>query len=77
MTPMTATDPQQQAMMKFMPIGMAAMFVVIPYPSGLAVYILTSGLVGVAQQWWLNRRHPLPTQAEIQAQGKKNKNKKQ
>ena len=76
MTPMTATDPQQQAMMKFMPIGMAAMFVVIPYPSGLAVYILTSGLVGVAQQWWLNRTHPLPPAAN-QAQGKKNKNKKQ
>jgi len=53
------------------------MFVVIPYPSGLAVYILTSGLVGVAQQWWLNRRHPLPTQAAIQAQGKKSKGKKQ
>jgi YidC/Oxa1 family membrane protein insertase len=76
MTPMTATDPQQQAMMKFMPIGMAAMFVVIPYPSGLAVYILTSGLVGVAQQWWLNRRHPLPAPAS-QTPGKKSKNKKQ
>jgi YidC/Oxa1 family membrane protein insertase len=76
MTPMTATDPQQQAMMKFMPIGMSAMFVVIPYPSGLAVYILTSGLVGVLQQWWLNRRHPLPTPAAVQAQGKKGKNKK-
>src|SRR5467141_1325364 len=63
MTPMTATDPQQQAMMKFMPIGMSAMFVVIPYPSGLAVYILTSGLVGIAQQWWLNRTHPLPAPA--------------
>jgi membrane protein insertase Oxa1/YidC/SpoIIIJ len=50
--------------------------VVIPYPSGLAVYILTSGLVGVAQQWWLNRTHPLPPAAN-QAQGKKNKNKKQ
>ena len=59
MTPMTATDPQQQTMMKVMPIGMAAMFVVIPYPSGLAVYILTSSLVGVAQQWWLNRQHPM------------------
>ncbi len=77
MTPMTATDPQQQAMMKFMPIGMAAMFVVIPYPSGLAVYILTSGLVGVAQQWWLNRRHPLPAPPASQAQGKRSKNKKQ
>src|SRR6266481_1293114 len=77
MTPMTATDPQQQAMMKFMPIGMAAMFVVIPYPSGLAVYILTSGLVGVAQQWWLNRTHPLPAPPASQAQGKRSKNKKQ
>ncbi len=76
MTPMTATDPQQQAMMKFMPIGMSAMFVVIPYPSGLAVYILTSGLVGVAQQWWLNRRHPLPAPA-TPVKGKSGKNKKQ
>ena len=75
MTPMVTTDPQQQAMAKFMPIGMSAMFVVIPYPSGLAVYILTSGLVGVAQQWWLNRSHPLP--AAGQNQVKKNKNKKQ
>src|SRR5207245_1490014 len=38
MTPMTATDPQQQAMIKIMPIGMDAMFMVIFFPSGLAVY---------------------------------------
>jgi len=65
--------------MKFMPLTMSAMFVVIPYPSGLAVYILTSGLVGVAQQWWLNRRHPLPAAAnQIQnKKGKNGKNKKQ
>jgi len=76
MTPMTATDPQQQAMMKFMPLTMSAMFVVIPYPSGLAVYILTSGMVGVAQQWWLNRTHPLPAPANT-GRGKNGKNKKQ
>jgi YidC/Oxa1 family membrane protein insertase len=64
MTPMPSTDAQQAQMMKFMPIGMAAMFMVIPYPSGLAVYILTSGLVGVAQQWYLNRTHPLPAPAK-------------
>ena len=58
MTPMTTTDPQQQAMMKFMPIGMSVLFMVIPYPSGLAVYILTSGIVGIVQQWYLNRKHP-------------------
>jgi YidC/Oxa1 family membrane protein insertase len=59
MTPMTSTDPQQQAMMKFMPLMMSGLFLVIPYPSGLAVYILTSGIVGVAQQWYLNRKHPV------------------
>jgi len=72
MTPMTATDPQQQAMMKIMPIGMAAMFMVIPYPSGLAVYILTSSVVGIVQQWYLNRKHPLPA-AGKPARGKNGK----
>jgi len=71
MTPMTATDPQQQAMMKIMPIGMAGMFMVIPYPSGLAVYILTSGVVGVVQQWYLNRKHPLQVAPAKPVRGKK------
>ena len=59
MTPMTTTDPQQQAMMKFMPISFAAMFIIFPISSGLAVYILTSSLVGIGQQYYLNRTHPL------------------
>ena len=72
MTPMTATDPQQAQMMKIMPIGMAAMFMVIPYPSGLAVYILTSSVVGIGQQWYLNRSHPLTTPVKP-ARGKNGK----
>jgi YidC/Oxa1 family membrane protein insertase len=64
MTPVTATDPQQQAMMKFMPISMAGMFVIFPFSSGLAVYILTSNLVGIVQQMYLNRAHPMPTPAK-------------
>jgi YidC/Oxa1 family membrane protein insertase len=75
MTPMTTTDPQQQMMMKIMPVTMAGLFMISPISSGLAVYILTSSLVGIAQQWWLNRTHPLP--AATQAQGKKSKIKKQ
>jgi YidC/Oxa1 family membrane protein insertase len=59
MTPMTTTDPQQQMMMKFMPISFAAMFIIFPISSGLAVYILTSSLVGIGQQWYLNRTHPI------------------
>ena len=60
MTPMTATDPQQAQMMKIMPITFSVMFVVFPFSSGLALYILTSSLVGILQQWYLNRTHPLP-----------------
>jgi YidC/Oxa1 family membrane protein insertase len=64
MTPIPTTDAQQAQMMKIMPIGMAAMFMIIPYPSGLAVYILTQSVVGMLQQWYLNRTHPLPAPAK-------------
>jgi len=76
MTPMTTTDPQQQMMMKIMPVTMAGLFMISPISSGLAVYILTSSLVGILQQWWLNRTHPLPAAAAIQTRGKNGKNKK-
>jgi membrane protein insertase Oxa1/YidC/SpoIIIJ len=67
---MTATDPQQQAMMKIMPITMAGIFMISPISSGLAVYILTSSVVGIGQQWYLNRTHPAPVPAKP-ARGKK------
>jgi len=76
MTPMTTTDPQQQMMMKIMPVTMAGLFMISPISSGLAVYILTSSLVGIVQQWWLNRTHPLPAAAPSQARGKNGKTKK-
>jgi YidC/Oxa1 family membrane protein insertase len=60
MTPMTTTDPQQQMMMKIMPVTMAGIFMISPISSGLAVYILTSSVVGIGQQWYLNRTHPAP-----------------
>jgi YidC/Oxa1 family membrane protein insertase len=59
MTPMTSTDPQQQMMMKIMPVTMAGIFMISPISSGLAVYILTSSIVGIGQQWYLNRQHPV------------------
>ena len=44
----------------------AGMFIVFPISSGLAVYILTSSLVGIVQQWYLNRTHPItPTNKPI------------
>jgi YidC/Oxa1 family membrane protein insertase len=70
MTPMTSTDPQQQMMMKIMPVTMAGIFMISPISSGLAVYILTSSVVGIAQQWYLNRTHPVPAPVKP-ARGKK------
>ena len=72
MTPMTATDPQQQTMLKIMPITMAGIFMISPISSGLAVYILTSSLVGIVQQVWLNRTHPVTAVVPAKpARGKK------
>jgi YidC/Oxa1 family membrane protein insertase len=60
MTPMPATDPSQQRMMALMPIMFGGMFIIIPIASGLTLYILTSNLVNMAQQWYLNRTMPAP-----------------
>jgi len=55
-----------------MPISMAAIFMISPISSGLAVYILTSSLVGIVQQWYLNRKHPVTTTTIVKpARGKK------
>ena len=74
MTPVTSTDPQQQMMMKVMPVAMAGIFMISPISSGLAVYILTSSVVGIGQQWYLNRHHPvIPAPVSTKpVRGKKN-----
>jgi len=61
MTPQTVTDPAQQKLMTFMPLLFGVFFFM--YSSGLVLYIFTSSLVGVAQQWYLNRTDPLPSRS--------------
>jgi membrane protein insertase Oxa1/YidC/SpoIIIJ len=58
-------------MMKIMPVTMAGIFMISPISSGLAVYILTSSLVGILQQWWLNRTHPVSAAPVKALKGKK------
>ena len=58
MTPQTSIDPSQQNMMSFMPLMMAAFF--FNLSSGLNLYMFTSNLIGVGQQYYLNRTQPLP-----------------
>ena len=64
MTPMTITDPGQQRMMNLMPIMFGGMFVFFPTSSGLVLYILAQNVVGIAQQWHLNRSAPLKVPAK-------------
>jgi YidC/Oxa1 family membrane protein insertase len=61
MTPTPGVDPTQAKMMMFMPLIMGYMFYFAS--SGLVIYWLTSNVVGVAQQWILNRNSPKPAAA--------------
>jgi YidC/Oxa1 family membrane protein insertase len=49
-----ASDPAQQKIMLFMPVAMSATFAF--FPSGLVLYYLTNTVLGVLQQWNINRR---------------------
>ena len=68
LTPQPGGDPQQQKMMMWM---MPAMFIVFMWslPSGLVVYIFTSTLLGIAQQWWMKRGMPAQGTTAIPARG--------
>jgi YidC/Oxa1 family membrane protein insertase len=58
MTPMATVDPSQQRMMMFMPIMFAFMFYRLA--SGMVLYWLTSSVVQILQQVYINRRMPHP-----------------
>ncbi len=64
MTPMPSTDASQQRMMALMPIMFGGMFIIFPVASGLTLYILTTNVVAVAQQLYLNRKMPMPVPAK-------------
>lgn len=63
MTPQTVTDPAQQKMMTLMPLAFGIFLFL--YSSGLVLYIFTSSLVGIGQQWYLNRSDPLPSRSKF------------
>jgi YidC/Oxa1 family membrane protein insertase len=52
MTPQANVDPNQQKIMKFMPLIFGFMF--YQFPSGLVLYYLTSNLVSMGQQLFFN-----------------------
>jgi YidC/Oxa1 family membrane protein insertase len=63
MTPQTTTDPAQQKMLALMPLMFGFFF--FSLSSGLNLYMFTSNLVGIAQQVYLNRTEPLPSNSKF------------
>jgi YidC/Oxa1 family membrane protein insertase len=56
MTPSPSADASQAKMMRFMPLLFGFFF--YNMSSGLVLYWLTGNLVGIAQQWLMNKRTP-------------------
>jgi len=71
MTPSPGMDPAQQKMMLVMPLVLGFMF--YGQSSGLVLYWLTGGLVGIAQQWLLSRGGSTPPAVELIPPVKKKK----
>jgi YidC/Oxa1 family membrane protein insertase len=63
MTPQTTTDPAQQKMLALMPLMMG--FIFFRLSSGLNLYMFTSNLVGIGQQYYLNKSEPLPAKGKF------------
>ena len=55
LTPAPGMDPMQQKMMQFMPLVFGVMMAF--FPSGLVLYWVTNGALGLLQQWWMTKRH--------------------
>ncbi|MEO8052205.1 MAG: membrane protein insertase YidC [Acidobacteriota bacterium] len=58
MTPQPGVDPAQAKMMMFMPLMFGYMFYFAS--AGLVLYWLTGNVVGIVQQWLLNKTMPTP-----------------
>jgi YidC/Oxa1 family membrane protein insertase len=58
MTPTPGMDPSQARMMAFMPLMFGFLF--YNASAGLVLYWMTSNLVGIVQQWMINKTMPPP-----------------
>ena len=61
LTPMNGMDPMQQKVMMFMPLIFGVMMAFMP--SGLVLYWVVNGGLGLLQQWLMIRKYPAPTTA--------------
>ena len=75
MTPMTTADPAQQKMMQLFPLMFTFFFLQVS--AGLVLYWMMSSVVGIGQQWFINRHQRGRELAEkIAAKERKKKKRK-
>ncbi|MFQ5817515.1 MAG: membrane protein insertase YidC, partial [Terriglobia bacterium] len=74
MTPMTTADPAQQKMMSLMPLLFGFLF--LTFSAGLVLYWMASNLVGIGQQYWMNRYQRARAAAEKAAEKSTKKRKR-
>jgi YidC/Oxa1 family membrane protein insertase len=55
LTPMPGMDPTQKKIMQFMPLMFGVLMAF--FPAGLVLYWVTNGILGIAQQQIINKRH--------------------
>jgi YidC/Oxa1 family membrane protein insertase len=68
LTPTANVDPAQAKMMMIMPLMFTFMFLF--YSSGLALYWLTSNVIGIGQQVFINKYWSPQAEAKLRARSK-------
>lgn len=61
MSPTPGMDPVQKKIMQIMPLAFGVLFAF--FPAGLVLYWTTNGVLGLAQQWIITKRHGTPAKA--------------
>ena len=72
-TPNNFTDPMQEKIFKWFPVGMALMFIIMPFPSGLVLYWVVNNTFTIGQQYVINKAYAKHKEAAIAAHHKKEK----
>ena len=72
-TPNNFTDPMQEKIFKWFPVGMALMFIIMPFPSGLVLYWVVNNTFTIGQQYVINKAYAKHKEAVIAAHHKKEK----
>jgi YidC/Oxa1 family membrane protein insertase len=69
-TPNNFTDPMQEKIFQWFPVGMALMFIIMPFPSGLVLYWVVNNIFTIGQQYVINKAYAKHKEAAIAAHKK-------